>query len=188
MGSIVVYKNFSATRQGWSKGTGGGDAFMKLCSSSSGCETRPAQGEPAQAGSEPGDDLRNGVGEAEARERVGHGNAAPKPITFPEAQGAEIPEGSNVLSVRWARRGMSPAGCSTMARTKRTTQAPGRPSPRLDPFRLCGEPVCRLRRTTRLQAHVSSATWHRTSACIEVGHWQGEPEPWLMGAGSRRAA
>ena len=38
---------FSATRQGWSKGIGGGDAFMKLCSSSSGCKTRPAKGEPA---------------------------------------------------------------------------------------------------------------------------------------------
>src|SRR6266436_7259336 len=46
----------------------------------------------------------------------------------------------------------------------------------------------RLRRTTRLQGHVSSATRHRTSTCIEVGHWQGEPEPWLMGAGRRRAA
>jgi hypothetical protein len=116
------------------------------------------------------------------------GHAAPKPIIFPDAQGAELPEGSNDLSVRWARRGTYPAGCSTMARTKRTAQAPGRPSPLLDPFRLCGEPVSRLRRTTRVQAHVSSAIRHRTSACIEVGHGQGEPEPWLMGAGSRRAA
>jgi hypothetical protein len=55
---------FSATRQGWSKGIGGGDAFMKLCVSSSGCKARPARGEPAQAGSEPGDGLRNGTGEA----------------------------------------------------------------------------------------------------------------------------
>jgi hypothetical protein len=38
---------FSATRQDWSKGIGGGDAFMKLCLSSSGCKTRPAKGEPA---------------------------------------------------------------------------------------------------------------------------------------------
>jgi hypothetical protein len=57
-------RKFSATRQGWSKGIGGGDAFMKLCSSSSGCKARLAKGEPAQAGSEPGDGLRNGVGEA----------------------------------------------------------------------------------------------------------------------------
>src|SRR5437879_9565899 len=44
---------FSATRLCWSKGIGGGDAFMKLCVSSSGRETRPAKGEPAQAGSGP---------------------------------------------------------------------------------------------------------------------------------------
>jgi NAD(P)-dependent dehydrogenase (short-subunit alcohol dehydrogenase family) len=57
-------RQFSATRPGWSKGIGGGDAFMKLCSSSSGCKARLAKGEPAQAGSEPCDGLRNGVGEA----------------------------------------------------------------------------------------------------------------------------
>jgi len=77
------------------------------------------------------------------------GHAAPKPITFPDAQGAELLEGNNGLSVQWARRGPYPAGCSTMARTKRTAQAPGRPSPLLDPSRSCGEPVTRLRRTTR---------------------------------------
>src|SRR5262249_32544647 len=75
-----------------------------------------------------------------------------------------------------------------MARMKRTAQAPGRPSPFLDPSRSGGEPVTRLRRTTRWRAHVLSATWHRTSARIEVGHWQGEPEPWPTEAGSRRAA
>src|SRR5439155_11927718 len=85
------------------------------------------------------------------------GHAAPKPIIFPDAQGADFPEGNNGLSVRWARRGPYPAGCSTMARTKRTAQAPGRPSPLLDPSRSCGEPVTRLRRTTRWRAHVSSA-------------------------------
>jgi hypothetical protein len=36
-----------------------------------------------------------------------------------------------------------------MARTQRTAPEPGRPSPLLDPFRLHGEPVTRLRRTTR---------------------------------------
>ena len=86
------------------------------------------------------------------------GHAAPKPLIFPDAQGAELPEGENDLSVRWARRGPYPAGCATMARTQRTVQAPGRPSPRLDPSRSCGEPVTRLRRTTRWRAHVSSAS------------------------------
>ena len=60
----IMSMSCSATRQGWSKGIGGGDAFMKLCVSSSGCKARPARGEPAQAGSEPGDGLRNGTGEA----------------------------------------------------------------------------------------------------------------------------
>jgi hypothetical protein len=54
----------SATRRGWSKGIGGYDAFMKLCASSSGCETRPAKGEPARAGSKPCDGARNGLGDA----------------------------------------------------------------------------------------------------------------------------
>ena len=51
------------------------------------------------------------------------GHAAPKPIVFPDAQGAELPEGNNGPCVQWARRGAYPAGCSTMARTKRTAQA-----------------------------------------------------------------
>ena len=41
-----------------------GDDSMKFRLSSSGCETRPARGEPARAGSEPCDGLGNGIGEA----------------------------------------------------------------------------------------------------------------------------
>jgi len=37
---------------------------MKFDLSSSGCETRPAKGEPARAGSEPGAGLGNEIGEA----------------------------------------------------------------------------------------------------------------------------
>ena len=54
----------TATRPCWSKGSGGCDDFMKLRLSSSGCEARPARGEPARAGSEPGDGHGNGAGEA----------------------------------------------------------------------------------------------------------------------------
>src|SRR5690348_5385477 len=85
------------------------------------------------------------------------GHAAPKPITFPGAQGPDLPEGNNGFSGLWARSGPYPAGCSTMARTKRMAPEPGRPSPLLDTFRSCGEPVTRLRRTTRRRVHVSSA-------------------------------
>src|SRR5215510_3165205 len=56
-----------------------------------------------------------------------------------------------------AQMGVSPAGCSTMAHMKRTVPEPGRPSPLLDQSRCRGAPVTRLRRTTRLRAHVSSA-------------------------------
>src|SRR5712691_7797179 len=47
------YRKYSATRQGWSKGIGGGDALMKLWASSSGCKARPAKGEPARARGRP---------------------------------------------------------------------------------------------------------------------------------------
>jgi len=40
------------------------DDFMKLRLSSSGWEARPAKGEPARAGSEPGDGRGNETGEA----------------------------------------------------------------------------------------------------------------------------
>ncbi len=55
---------------------------MKFRSWSSGCESRPARGEPVRAGSEPGDGLGNEAGEAKVHERVSHGVTAPKTMTF----------------------------------------------------------------------------------------------------------
>jgi hypothetical protein len=56
---------FSATRPCWSIGDWRAcDDSMKLRLLSSGCEFRPARGEPARAGSEPCDGLGNGIGEA----------------------------------------------------------------------------------------------------------------------------
>ena len=60
----VEHRRFSATRLCWSKRNGGCDDSMKPRFSSSGCEARPARGEPARAGSEPGDGLGNETGEA----------------------------------------------------------------------------------------------------------------------------
>jgi hypothetical protein len=57
-------RSFSATRTGWSKGSGVCDDFMKLRLSSSGCETRPARGEPTRVGSEPCDGSGNAPGDA----------------------------------------------------------------------------------------------------------------------------
>jgi hypothetical protein len=138
---------------------------MKLGTSSSGCETRPAKGEPARAGSRPGDGASNGLGDAEVCERAGPGAGGPETSHLPGGRGAGCPcRQQHPLAYVWARRGVSPAGCSTRARTQRTAQAPGRPAPLLDPSRSGGEPVPRLRRTTRWCAHVSSAQhkrWHR---------------------------
>ena len=44
----VLDSGLDATRQGWSRRIGVCDDFMKPCLSSSGCETRPAKGEPAR--------------------------------------------------------------------------------------------------------------------------------------------
>ena len=66
---------------------------MKLCVSSSRCETCPAKGEPARAGSPPGAGRGNKAREAEACERAGHGTAAPKPLVYPDAEGPVFPEG-----------------------------------------------------------------------------------------------
>ena len=68
----------SATRPCWSNGIGGCDAFMKVCSSSSGCASRPAKGQPARAGRSPCDGPRNAAGEASASKRVGQRTAAPQ--------------------------------------------------------------------------------------------------------------
>src|SRR5262245_44272246 len=54
----------SATRPCGSRGIGGGDVYMTLCQSASRCETCPAKGEPARAGSKPGADPSDGLGEA----------------------------------------------------------------------------------------------------------------------------
>jgi hypothetical protein len=98
------------------------------------------------------------MGDASAGERAGRGTAAPKPLVFPDAESAGVHRRpQRPLRQVWARRGSYPAGGSTRARTKRTVQEPGRPLPRLDEFRFYGEPVPRLRRTTRMRAHVSSA-------------------------------
>ena len=61
---VEADRKFSATRPCGSKGIGGCDVSMKLCQSSSRCETCPAKGEPARAGSKPGADPRDGVGDA----------------------------------------------------------------------------------------------------------------------------
>src|SRR5450759_6005796 len=111
-------------------------------------------------------------------------------MTIPDAQGAVCPEGNSGLPAREVGEGRPhPAGCTTLARRKRTTQEPGRPAFLLGRNRQHGEPDKNLRRATRLRTHELPAERQRTSVCVEVGEWQGE-----TGAirrrerGSRRAA
>ena len=117
------------------------------------------------------------------------GHAAPKPIAFPDAQGAELLEGNNGLSVRVGEEGHVSGG--VFDHGTHEEDGPGTwealASPRHIPAsRRAGEPS--PTHDAFAGARVVGHTRHRTSARIEVGHWQGEPEPRPMGAGSRRAA
>jgi len=108
-------------------GLEGCDDSMKLRLSSSGCETRPARGEPARAGSEPCAGPGNEDGEALARERVSRGVAASKTMTFRMPRVLFSLKATAVSPQIPSKRGRGeeksyPAGCSTMARTKRTAQ------------------------------------------------------------------
>src|SRR5262249_16198172 len=88
---------------------------------------RPAGANPARlrvSPPEPVASLATGPAMASAMRRQANvramGQAAPTPLSFPDAQGPDLPEGHNGFSVWWARKGPYPAGCSTMARRKRT--------------------------------------------------------------------
>ena len=82
---------------------------MKFRLLSSGCETRPARGEPARAGSEPCDGLGNESGEAYAREHVGRGYVASKAMLF------RMP---SVLSARPGLEEQNPARERVMSDTR----------------------------------------------------------------------
>jgi antitoxin HigA-1 len=73
----------SATRQGGSKGIGGGEDSRKRCVSSSRCASCPATGEPARAGRQPGDGVSNGLGDASTGERAGPGGGGPATSHLP---------------------------------------------------------------------------------------------------------
>ena len=80
------------------------------------------------------------------------GHAAPKPIIFPEAEGPVFPEGNNtpVHMCRLGEEGGVSGGVFDHGTYEEdgpgTWEALASPQ---DPCRSCGEPVTRLRRTTR---------------------------------------
>jgi hypothetical protein len=85
---------FSATRPCGSIGIGGHKSSMKFCLSSSGCETRPAKGEPTR----PVASLATVAEMPSAMRRQANVRAVglrPRNLCFPDAERAGIREGNN---------------------------------------------------------------------------------------------
>ena len=153
---------------------------MKFGTSSSGCETRPAKGEPAQ----PVASLATvAVTRPAMRRRASAwavGNAATKVMSSRVSRVLNGPKTTAALA-KVGEGESCPAGCTTTARSKRTVQAPGRPTYLLGDNRCDGDPVTTLRRAARwwMRARPADATRvapHRRSVHAEVGHRQGETE------------
>jgi hypothetical protein len=100
---------------------------MKFSSSSSGCEPRPAKGEPAQ----PVASLaasKETTGPMRRRASVwAVGNAATKTLSSRVPRASNDPK-ATAVSPQQGKERAHPAGCTTTARSKRTVQAPGRPA------------------------------------------------------------
>ena len=92
------HRNFSATRPCRSERIEGCDAFMKFRASSSGCESRPAKGEPTRAGSEPCDVPVRGPAKRR-RASAWAGDVGHETYVIPSAERFSVPEG-NIESPR----------------------------------------------------------------------------------------
>jgi len=120
---------------------------------------------------------------------VGRGNAATKTMLVPDAEGAVLSEGESDLTGKVGEGRSHPAGCSTTARKKRTTQEIGRPSFLPGKDGKHGEPDKNLQRAARSREHEPPAERHRTSNRTEVGSQQGKTKVGGRGKpGSQRAA
>jgi hypothetical protein len=179
----------SATRQGWSERSETGDSLMKFSESSSGCEPRPAKGEPAQ----PVASLATVTATWPAMRRCASewavGKAATKTTSSRVPRAFFCPKAMAACPQKGEGR-LYPAGCTTTARSKRTVQAPGRPTFLLGQYRSDGDPVITPRRAARLRmrARPADATVvapHRRSIRARVGGRQGRPE--LTPTGTRES-
>jgi hypothetical protein len=151
---------------------------MKFGSSSSGCKPRLAKGEPAQ----PVANLATVAATRPAMRRHAsewaEGNAATKTMSSRVLRALHGPK-ATAISPAQGEGGSHPAGCTTTARSKRTVQAPGRPTFLLGKDRSDGDPVTTARRAARwrMRARPADATEvapHRRSICARVGGRQGE--------------
>jgi hypothetical protein len=160
------------------KGVRGAIILMKFGLLSSGCEPRPAKGEPAQ----PVASLATVAVTRPAMRRHASewavGNAATKTMSSRVPRALDAPK-ATAVSPNLGEGRLHPAGCTTTARSKRTVQAPGRPSFLLGKYRSDGDPVIPLRRAARLRmrarpADATQVAPHRRSIRAEVGRRQGE--------------
>jgi len=151
---------------------------MKFGSSSSGCDPRPAKGAPTQ----PVASLATDAVTRPAMRRCARvwavGNAATKTISSRVPRGLDSSK-ATAVSPHQGEGDPHPAGCTTTARSKRTVQAPGRPTFLLGRHRSDGDPVITLRRAARswMRARPADATQvvpHRRSIHAEVDRRQGE--------------
>ena len=151
---------------------------MKFGSSSSGCEPRPAKGEPTQPVASLATDA---VTRPAMRRRASVwavGNAATKTMSSRVPRALRVPK-ATALSLQQGEGRVHPAGRTTTARSKRTVQTPGRSAFLLGNVRSNGDPVNPLRCAVRpwMRARPADATQvapHRRSIRAEVGRRQGE--------------
>ena len=160
------------------KGVRGAIILMKFGLSSSGCKPRPAKGKPAQPVASLATDAATRPAMRRRASVWAVGKAATKTMSFRVPRGLLTPKATAVSPHQGEGR-LHPAGCTTTARSKRTVQAPGRPTFLLGNHRSDGDPVITLRRAARpwMRARPADATKvapHRRSIHAEVGRWQGE--------------
>jgi len=151
---------------------------MKFGSLSSGCKPRPAKGEPAQPVASLATDAATRPAMRRHASEWAVGKAATKTMSSRVPRALLRPKAMAVSPQQGEGR-LHPAGCTTTARSKRTVQAPGRPTFLLGQHRSDGDPVTTPRRAARLRmrarpADATAVAPHRRSIHARVGGRQGE--------------
>ena len=141
---------------------------MKFGSSSSGCKPRPAKGEPAQPVASLATDAATRSAMRRRASMWAVGKAATKTISTRVPRVSDSPK-ATAFSPQQGEEGPHPAGCTTTARSKRTVQAPGRPT-----F-LLGKPPEQRRAgdpspTRRAPADARAAGRCHASGCAQKKH------------------
>lgn len=151
---------------------------MKFGLPSSGCESRPTKGKPAQ----PVASLATQAATPAAMRRCAKvravGNAATKSIFIPGVEGVALLEDDGGLTRYRARAGRTRRGLRPRHAPRGRSSNLGGPHSSLAPS---GATESRLSFSDALRAvdareagRTTQVAPHRTSICAKVGHWQGE--------------